>query len=334
MKPQQFAAYAITQLGLALVATCLFVVSPPVFAATPQEAAWSGQATCAVNVQSPGYSYQATQTWTITPGAPTMQGQMQVYPASWSASGNGATQRPQGAQALQATWNSTVPGISAPIAVFFRGYDKRLIIKAWHSQLRQQASIRGTRLVSAAGAAPTQSALVSDAYEWQFQTVESDPTGTTVSGSGTVEVGGGYLLLQPTMASTKAACQWEFVKGAPSPAQLPADEPNSGPTSLPPASASPANPTQNLGSTSVSSIPVPQPPAAVPMMSQPTISQPMISQPMTSQSTPSQPTVPTTSGHLPAQLLNGSTTTLGIRPCSALRSTGSIRSRWRCCSCF
>ena len=289
MKPQQFAAYAITQIGLALVAVCLLAVSPPVFAATPQEAAWSGQATCAVNVQSPGYSYQETQTWTITPGAPTLQGQMQVYPASWSASGNGATQRPQGAQALQATWNSTVPGISAPIAVFFRGYDKRLIIKAWHSQLRQQASIRGTRLVSAAGAAPTQSALVSDAYEWQFPTVESDPTGTTVSGSGTVEVGGGYLLLQPTMASTKAACQWEFVEGAASPAQLPSDELNSGPTSLPPASASSANPTQNLGSTSVSSIPVPQPPAAVPMMSQPTISQPMISQPM-----PSQPTVPTT----------------------------------------
>ena len=206
---------------LCVLAVCALVVSIPVFAGTPKETFWSGQATCSADVQSAGYAHAETQTWTIIARAPTMQGQMQVYPGVWGVSGKGSTQRPVGAQALQAAWTNSVPGISAPIAVFYCGFDKRLVIKAWHSQLRQQASIRGTRQVGALGAMPAPSALVSDTFEWQFPTVEGDPDGTTVSGSGTVEVAGGYLPLQPTMASTKATCKWEFTKGALSPTPLP-----------------------------------------------------------------------------------------------------------------
>jgi hypothetical protein len=203
------------------LSVCTAMVAVPAFGGTPEETFWSGQASCEVSVQSAGYAHHETQTWTITAGAPTMQGQMQVYPGVWSVSGQGSTQRPVGAQALQAGWDVTVPGISAPFAVFYRGFDHRLVIKAWHSQLRQQGSIRGTRQVGAVGAAPAPSALVSDAFEWQFPTVEGDPTSMHVSGSGTVEVGGSYLPLQPTMTSTRAACTWNFVKGSPSTVNAP-----------------------------------------------------------------------------------------------------------------
>ena len=48
----------------------------------------------------------------------------------------GSSQKAQGLQILAMQWNSTVPETSAPLAVFIRASDNRLVIKLWHAQLR------------------------------------------------------------------------------------------------------------------------------------------------------------------------------------------------------
>ena len=49
---------------------------------------WSGQAQCQITVQGPyGYNYSETQTWALNGGQPTMQGAMNILPATWSVTG-------------------------------------------------------------------------------------------------------------------------------------------------------------------------------------------------------------------------------------------------------
>src|SRR5882762_2788321 len=63
-----------------------------------QDAPWTGQIQCQLNVQNNGYAHQEIQTWTVT-GPPTDNSKT-VYPATWSVSGEGGLQRAQGGQIL------------------------------------------------------------------------------------------------------------------------------------------------------------------------------------------------------------------------------------------
>ena len=85
-------------------------------------------------------------------------------------------------------WNSTVPETSAPIAVFIRASDNRLVIKLWHAQLRSIGGVTGLRQISSGGSSPAQFPLGSDAYEWAFPIIEDIATSSNVNGSGTIVV--------------------------------------------------------------------------------------------------------------------------------------------------
>src|SRR5438105_2668666 len=98
------------------------------------DALWTGQAQCQVTVQSQGFAHQEIQTWTIT-GPPIQEGTIEIYPATWSVTGQGGAQRAQGAQIMAAQWNNNVPAMSAPLRILISASDNRLIIKSWHAQL-------------------------------------------------------------------------------------------------------------------------------------------------------------------------------------------------------
>jgi hypothetical protein len=186
---------------LALLATSAFAQS---------NALWSGSAQCKLTMQSDGYAHQEVQSWTIASGSQfTQQGGMQVYPATWTITGQGNAQRPQGPQVVATQWNSNVPGISAPIAVFIRASDNRLIIKSWHSQLTAPGAITGVRQLAGA-----QTNLTLTATEWSFPVIEDASTSTSVSGSGTMVVPGSLMPMQFASASGTANCSWQFSKGA------------------------------------------------------------------------------------------------------------------------
>ncbi len=178
---------------------------------SPQDALWSGHAQCQINVQGPGYTHQETHTWTLTGGRPTAQGAMRIYAATWSVTGQGSLQRTQGAQTLDAQWTTNAQ-TGAPIAVFIRASDGRLLIKSWHAQLRVHDAVTGTQKVTVNGVVQSQAPIGVEAFEWAFPAIEDARTSTSISGSKTMATNGAVGPMQPGGSQGQAACTWQFSK--------------------------------------------------------------------------------------------------------------------------
>ena len=182
-------------------------------------ATWSGQVQCQLDDQDQYYSRHEVQTWMITGANPTIQGAMHLYPASWSATGQGALQRTQGEQIRNLQWTTNVPATQATIVVFVRASDNRLIIKPWHSQMSVDNAVIGTRQVFVNGVAQQPSGFSHTAWEWQFPRIEDFPTNSSVSGSSQsqADAGDAELLHHYGGMPPSARCQWQFTKGGAAP---------------------------------------------------------------------------------------------------------------------
>jgi hypothetical protein len=138
---------------------------------------------------------------------------MHIFPATWSVTGQGSLQRSQGTQTLTAQWTTNASGISAPIALFFRASDRRLVLKSWHAQLRSPRSVNGTQTVSVNGVVQSQTPMSLEAFEWAFPGSEVANTKTSISGSSTVPTRGSVGPMQPGGSQGTAACTWNFSAG-------------------------------------------------------------------------------------------------------------------------
>ena len=175
---------------------------------------WSGQAQCQITVQGPyGYNYSETQTWALNGGQPTMQGAMNILPATWSVTGQGSFQKTTGSQTLVGQWKTNASPISAPLALFIRASDGMLILKSWHSQLVAHGSVIGTQQMYINGVAQTPGAISGGASEWQFPFSQVPSNSTSISGSTTVATNGPVGLMQPGGSQGTAACTWNFAAG-------------------------------------------------------------------------------------------------------------------------
>lgn len=199
---------------LILFATLLASAAKPATA----QATWTGQVQCQLDDVDQNYSRHEIQTWMITGAAPTGQG-MPVYPATWSVSGQGALQRVQGTQVTNIQWTANVPPMQATIAIFVRGSDNRLIIKAWHSQERMDYALNGMRQIVVNGVAQQPTNFSKSVWEWQFPRIEDSPTNTNVTGStqSAAEAGDAELLHHYGAAPPVANCRWQFTKGGMTP---------------------------------------------------------------------------------------------------------------------
>jgi hypothetical protein len=176
--------------------------------------------------------HEETQTWALTGAAPVSggtPGTIAVYPATWTATSQGSTQRLLPTQKFAAQWKGASPPMAnARIAVFVRASDQRLVIKTFHAALRAPSAVTGTRQVIVPGAAPVLSAVQSDAWEWPFPSIEDARDATDVAGSGTVVIAPSYLPMLVGGTSSNATCTWHFTKGT-------------GATSSTPGNTSPSN---------------------------------------------------------------------------------------------
>jgi hypothetical protein len=188
----------------------LMMVCTPLRSQSPLDHPWSGQAQCKITVQGPGYSHQETHTWTMGGGAPTLQGAIHMFPATWSVSGQGSLQRTQGAQTLNAQWTTNASLPNAPIALFVRASDGKLVIKSGHAQLRAKGGVSGTQQVTINGVAQTPAPISLEAFEWGFPGAEVAGTSKTIRGSQTVPTNGSVGPMQPGGSQGTAACTWSF----------------------------------------------------------------------------------------------------------------------------
>ena len=183
------------------------------FSQTPAPSApWSGQAQCQITVTGPGYSEQETHTWIITGGTPTLQGAIRVYAGSWTETGQGSTTRTQGQQTFSAQWTTNASLSNAPIEMWVRVSDHRLIIKSWHSQLRSHGAAVGTQQLEINGVVQSQSPISFDAYEWGFPAVSAVDTSTNLSGSSSLPTNGSVGPMQPGGSQGRANCTWQFAQ--------------------------------------------------------------------------------------------------------------------------
>jgi len=188
----------------------LTMVSAPLRSQSAFDHPWSGQAQCKITVQGPGYSHQETHTWTMSGGAATLQGAIHLFPAIWSVSGQGSLQRTQGAQTLKAQWTTSASLPNAPIALFVRASDGKLVIKSGHAQLRAKGGVSGTQQVTINGVAQTPGPISLEAFEWSFPSAEVAGTSKSISGSQTVPTTGSVGPMQPGGSQGTAACSWSF----------------------------------------------------------------------------------------------------------------------------
>ena len=189
---------------------CLFSgVALAQTAKSPTEG-WSGSAKCEVKVQGAGYSDRQLHTWTMAGGTPKVEGAFRVYPATWTDTGEGSFQRTQGNQTLSAQWTTNAPGMDAPIGVFLRASDGKLIISSRHAQLRARNAITGEQRQTVDGKPRTPTPIGLEAFEFSFPVVEGTSKTRTISGTSTPAVTGNVGPMQPAGATATASCSWKF----------------------------------------------------------------------------------------------------------------------------
>lgn len=173
--------------------------------------AWTGQAQCKITVQGSGYSHQETHTWTMSGGAPSLQGAIRIFQATWSVTGQGSLQRSQGAQTLNAQWTTTGSLPNATLGMFVRASDGKLVLKSVHAQLRVKGGVTGTQKLTINGVVQNPQAPISlEAFEWSFPGAEVAGSSTRISGSNTTATNGAVGPMQPGGSQGTAACTWNF----------------------------------------------------------------------------------------------------------------------------
>jgi hypothetical protein len=207
---------------------------------------WVGSVRCDIKATAQGYLHEETQTWTLTGGAPTVQGSMLVYPATWTVAGQGTHDRGNAASRRVAEWTAAVPGpnapVNAPIAFMAVPVTGQINVQLWHSQLTRQGGYTGTDQYINGGVPQPPGRLAATLYEWQFPKIVGEPKSTRLSGSVTNEVKAQVGPLQPLAESqVTIACAWELGRGtaSPLPGSPTTPDPSSGSTS---SNTPPANP--------------------------------------------------------------------------------------------
>lgn len=200
----------------AMLAWVIFALAVTALCQTKPSAAdgiWSGGARCQIDVEGSGYAHHETHTWTLGGAQPPRQGAMKIYAGTWSVSGQGSLQRTQGTQTLTAQWTTKASLSKAPIAVFVRASDGKLIIKSWHAQLRSPGGVTGSQTVAINGVVQSPPGVISlEAFEWTFPAVEEVASSTSVDGSSMKATNGSVGPMQPGGSHGTAACTWQFLK--------------------------------------------------------------------------------------------------------------------------
>jgi hypothetical protein len=210
------AAFLLIMTGL------LCVLAASRAAAQTPPPSWAGWARCQVDVQGPGYVERRVHTWTSNSGTPTVEGAFRVYPGTWSVVGGGSLQRTQGTQTLVAQWAINGTMTNAPLAVFVRASDGRMLLQARHAQLRAPGAVAGYQQQTIDGKPQTPGRLSGEGFEFAFPLIDAPATDKSVSGRGSPQVNGSVGFMQPAGSRGTAACTWTFGQGTAAPAPPPA----------------------------------------------------------------------------------------------------------------
>ena len=200
---------------------------------------WSGWVSCQVattqgTYTEGAYTDQHTQTWTIG-GAPSVEGGVTIYPATWTVSGSGGSSRGVAATAgsfpggdyEHTWWELNTTGIAAPLAFAVRASDDRLTIGSAHPPLQSNVVIE--RIIGDANGiqvSPTsRGSMTGTLREVLLPAIEGAATSTSLTGMASPSATYPVSPNQPAGTRTTVSCSWSFAKGMLSAAPLPVRPP-------------------------------------------------------------------------------------------------------------
>jgi hypothetical protein len=195
-----------------LLLLLLISAFPALSQSSPADGPWFGQIQCQLDVQQQGYERHETQTWKLTSSMPVSKnGDMQIYSATWTATGQGGIQRAVGLRASQAQWNINVPPAGASVAMFVRAQDKQFIIRIWQRPAPSYTGMAATRQMAENGMAQPPAKLSATVHEWVLPWIEVEP-GAKTSSKLSVPVESLGADLTPQGPSPMADCTWQFAR--------------------------------------------------------------------------------------------------------------------------
>jgi len=226
----------------------------------PGLANWTGAIRCELRSQAAGYAHQEIQTWTLT-GAPTVQGSVTVYPATWSVTGQGWHDRSRNTARRVAQWTVGVPGPNAPrlASIGFTlhpvggGFD----VGRRNAQLTMGGGYAGPDQFINDGVPQPPTRLVATLYEWQLPRIEAASPRTQLTGTSTAEVKAIVGPLQPPEAQSTVTCAWALGRGSAPPLPPPTVA-----TVSPPAGGATSSTQSVQGATAVTTSTTTPPPTA------------------------------------------------------------------------
>ena len=196
--------------ALAIAAASAATLRPdPVEAAASP--AWSGSASCTIDVTGPGYQHSETQRWQLT-GPTTVRGSFRGVRSNWTDTGSGSSHVTQGDQSRDITWTvkAAAPG---QFQFFVRSSDKKLVIGQANAQLRVPNGIAGTQRQTIGGVAQTPGPVGLEAFETQLPRIGVGAPCGWVSGSlRPTVVQGSVGPFQPAGATVTKSCTWRFAR--------------------------------------------------------------------------------------------------------------------------
>ena len=194
----------------AVLITSLLVANLLRPASAQAPAPWGGWVQCRFDVRGTGYAHQEVQTWTIT-GPPVMQSTVEVYPASWSVTGQGTLKKTTDASTEAADWAIAVPATVAQIGI--TPHADRFTIQRWTAQRIGRGGLTGKDVLTALSAQPRVTSMTLDVDEQPFATIDVDLKSTQTNGSSTPAVSGTVGPIRPRDAQGKGNCAWQFARG-------------------------------------------------------------------------------------------------------------------------
>ena len=204
-----------------VVALLSLAIALPAFAQTssPVSQGWAGSADCKIAIQAPGYSHRETHVWTIT-GAGTKRANMEIYPATWTVTGDGALQRVSGPTTVNAQWKGS--GTLHTVEIGFTLHLDRITVQRWTGHGPARSAFTGTETTTINGTSRSR-AVALDVQQWTFPASATGTTGTRITGSATLPFDGARGPMAPGGVGAKgtATCTWDFARGASSPSAAP-----------------------------------------------------------------------------------------------------------------
>jgi hypothetical protein len=196
-----------------LVSLLLLGLAAPALAQTASAPAqaWAGSAECKIAIQAPGYTHREAHVWTIT-GAGTTRANMEIYPATWSVTGDGVLQRVSGPTTVNAQWAGG--GTLDKVEIGFTQHLDRITVQRWTGHGPARSAYKGTETTTV-NAASRSRVLALDVQQWAFPASATGTTSTRINGSSTVPFDGARGPMAPggVGAMGTAACTWDFARG-------------------------------------------------------------------------------------------------------------------------